>query len=430
MVGLLVLTPIALWATTQPLSDRFANAAASLASLANITALAGTTIFAVNVALGARIGPIVRAWGSPERMYEAHRRLAVAAFALLLAHALLIFASTALNSPNDALGLFLPGAGWVVFAGSLALAFMAAGLILTLFTRLRHETFVLVQKGLGATFAVGALHALGAEGVRSSRALLLFIAAITALALTAYVYRSVLGRFLARRHRYVVASAKRLDPSTVEIRLEPTGSAISFLPGQFIFVSFRSKAVSREPHPYTLASSPGSLPLEIVVKALGNYTTSLMSVEPGSRADVEGPYGAFSYLNIPNRRQIWIAGGIGVTPLLSMARSLKGSAHEIDFYYCTEGAEHAHYFDELCEIADRNPRLRVIPVRRRSLGRISAGDIVGVSLPVQHGAAVLICGPPAMNENLAAQFHRLGVPLSDIHYEDFSFMDPLGSAGR
>jgi len=421
-VGALILVPLVLWATASPIENRFESEAASIGSLANLTALAGMAAFAINVVIGARLGPIVRLFGGPEAMYAAHRRIAALALALLVAHAVFAAGRAATDSAEEALRIFLPASGWAVFAGSIALACMAAGLALTVFGNLRHEAFVLVQRALGLTFLIAALHALGVPGTRSSMPLLVYVAALTALATAAFVYRSVFGRVLARRHRYVVASVNRLDTSVAEIQLAPIGRPLPFLPGQFIFVSFRSRVVGGEPHPYSVASSPRGPTLDVVVKALGNYTTSLMALEPGARADIEGPYGSFSYLHVPNARQIWIAGGIGVTPFLSMARNLEGSAHEIDFYYCTEGAEHAHFFDELCEIADSDPRFRVIPVRKRSLGRISAEDIVGVSLPIEHDAAILICGPPTMNENLTGQFLALGVPRNRLYFEDFSFM--------
>lgn len=429
-VGALLLAPVVLWAAARPLDSRVASATATLSSLANITALMGTAAFAANLIIGSRVRPVVRLFGGLEAMYAAHRRLGVAAFGLLVAHAVLATGRAAADSGQDALALFSPASGWAVFTGTVALAGMAAALAATLFARLSHETFVLVQRGLGLTFALGAIHALVVPGTRSSTPLLIFLGAVVAVALTAFAYRSWRSGSLVRRRGYTVTGVNRLDGSVVEIRLESAGPAMSFLPGQFIFVSFRAGSIGREPHPFSIASSPGAPTLDIVVKALGDHTRALMSLVPGTQADVEGPYGAFSYLNVPHVRQIWIAGGIGVTPFLSMARSIDASAYEIDFYYCTEGPEHAHLLDEMLEIADRDLRLRVIAVRTRSLGRISAQDIIGVSRPIEHDAAVLICGPPLMMDHLAAQFHELGVPRDQVYFEDFSFLAPAADRRR
>jgi predicted ferric reductase len=413
--ALLLLTPIAVWATARPFDSRFASTTATLGSLANITGLAAVAAFAGNLIIAGRLKPVARLFGGLEAMYAAHRRIAVLALVLALAHAVLAAGRA------DGLRLFLPAAGWAVFAGTIALACMAVALTLTFFAPLSHERFVLVQRALGVTFAIAALHAFGVAGLHSSTPLLVVVAVMAAVALAAFVYRSLLPTLLARRHRYVVAAVNRLDDTVVEIRLQPVDRCIAFTPGQFIFVGFRSGVVGREPHPYSIASPPRDGTLDIVVKALGDHTAALNGLTPGTRADIEGPYGTFSYLNVPNMRQIWIAGGIGVTPLLSMARNLDGAA-EIDFFYCTEGPEHAHFIDELYAKADRYPQFRVVPIRSRSLGRISAQDIIGVSRPIEHDAAILICGPPAMNANLARQFIERGIPRSQVYFEDFSFL--------
>ncbi len=110
-----------------------------------------------------------------------------------------------------------------MFAGTIALACMAAGLALTFFAQLSHERFVLVQRALGVTFAIAALHAFGVPGVRSFTPLLVVLAVPTAVALAAFAHRSLLTTLLARRHRYVVAAVNRLDDDVVEIRLQPVG---------------------------------------------------------------------------------------------------------------------------------------------------------------------------------------------------------------
>jgi predicted ferric reductase len=429
-IGFLLLTPVAVWATARPLDSRISSATAVLGSLANITGLGAVAAFAGNLIIGSRVAAIARLFGGLEAMYLVHRRVAILAISLAVAHAALAAGRAANHSLTDALRLFLPAAGWAVFAGSIALACMATGLALTFFAQLSHERFVLVQRALGVTFVIAALHAFGVPGVRSFTPLLVVVAVPTAVALAAFVHRSVLTTLLARRHRYVVEAVNRLDDSVVEIRLRPLRRGIAFLPGQFIFIGFRSDVVGREPHPYSIASASPTGPLEIVVKALGDHTTALRDLEPGTRADVEGPYGTFSHLNVPNVRQVWIAGGIGVTPLLSMARSLDESAGEIDFFYCTEGPEHAHYIDELYAKADLYPQFRVVPIRSRSLGRIGAQDIIGVSRPIEHDAAILICGPPAMNVNLATQFIERGIPRSQVYFEDFSFLGSPGARRR
>jgi NADH oxidoreductase Hcr len=91
-----------------------------------------------------------------------------------------------------------------------------------------------------------------------------------------------------------------------------------------------------------------------------------------------------------------------------------------DLYYCTPGAEQAHFLDELFEIADRYPAFRVVPIRKKSLGRLTVADLEAVNPNIRNGH-IFICGPPLMIENLTTGLLARGVPPDCIHSESFDF---------
>jgi predicted ferric reductase len=416
----LCLAPVLLWALAHPLAERFTTPASTLKSLANIAALVGTSAFALALVLGSRLRVVERLFLGLDRMYRAHRSLGSAAVILVVLHVLLLALSRALGSGVSVWTLFTPGAGWRIFVGVVALAGLLAGLALTLFARMRHEAFVRVQKSLGIVFLLASVHVFVVPGTKaSSRPLTVYLALLTVLALVAFARRSLFGRLLIRRARYRVAGVNRLAGDAVEIVLAGEGDRLHFQPGQFVFVRFAE--LGGEAHPFSITSAPDEAALRLVVKALGDHTGVLMDLPPGGSAELEGPYGAFSHLALANSRQVWIAGGIGITPFLSMARSLDRTGHEIDLYYCTEAADQAYFLEELFQVADRNPRVRVIPIRKVHLGFLSADDIEAASrdLPEKD---ILICGPPVMIRNLTGQLQARGVPRARIHYEDFSFL--------
>jgi predicted ferric reductase len=425
LVAALSLLPIVFWLTALPLRARFQDFATTLHSLANIAALVGTAGFATNLLLGARLGVVVRLLGGLDRLYRVHRVVGCGAVILLLSHALLLAFSTAVESGGgSAIELFLPSAGWPIFAGVIALFVMIMAIVLTLLVRMKHETFVYVQRSFGLVFILASFHVFWVEGTKAySHALTLYMGALSALGIMAFVYRSILGRYLIRTWDYRVTEVNRLDHSVAEIVLVPRAKPMPFESGQFVFLSIVHGSVGREPHPFSIASSLNEANVKIVVKALGDYTTDLVKLELPASAKVEGPYGRFSYRRVANLDQIWIAGGIGVTPFLSMARSLDANAHRIDFYYCMQDSNQAHFLNELFEISDHHLNFRVIPIRTASHGHLTAEDIRRVTpeLPTKD---FLICGPPVMIKNLKTQLLELGVPTEQIHYEDFSFMRP------
>lgn len=169
--------------------------------------------------------------------------------------------------------------------------------------------------------------------------------------------------------------------------------------------------------PLSIAERVASLRSACLVAEPG----ALRELEAGAIAIIEGPYGSFSHRRGVRRRQVWIAGGIGVTPFLSMARSL--AQHELealDLYYCVETATEAVFVDELRAIAARHAGFRVCLLSRDEVGFITAARIA-TEVADLVSRDVFVCGPPAMISSVRAQLIDNGVPAEQIHAEEFSF---------
>jgi predicted ferric reductase len=428
VLAFLYAVPLVLWAATAPLDTRFDGRSQTLTSLAVLLAYAGTAAYALNLVLGARLRAVEALFGGLDRMYRAHRVNGQLAFALLLGHVVLILASRATISSETALDLLGPGAGWTVFAGVLAFAGMTVAIVLTLLVRLNHELFVYVQRSFGVVFLGATYHVFTSSGARAdSQALNVYLAALATVGLGAFVYRSVLGSLLVRRRRYRVTGVNRLDEHVTEFELEPVGQPLAFTPGQFVFVSFRSPALDdryglllrNQFHPFSITSAPDEGTLRITVKAVGDYTRAMRLLESGAEAVVEGPYGSFG-AQTTNERQIWIAGGIGVTPFLSKSRSLDGNAPAVDFYYCVEHEPEAHFLNELHSIARVREDFRVVLVPRDTDGFLTGERLATENEDLAY-ADVLVCGPPAMIDSLRPQLAARGVARERFHAEEFGF---------
>ena len=450
--GVLVLTvlclvPVALWTTAVPLGPRFDGSRATFTSLAVVAGLVGIVAFAANLMLGARLKFVERLFGGLDRMYFVHRTNGRVAYLLLLTHFILMLTGRATASLEDAVDLVTPVAGLTVMLGLIALVLMTFSIVMTLYVRLNHEVFVYVQRSFGVVFVLGAFHAFRTPGVKaSSQALTYYLLAVAAAGIGAWLYRSLLGEVLIRRLDYQVKSVNKLDQSVTEIVMSPQTDQLPFIPGQFVFlefqsdairrvfrafsvepegqsalISFRSGAVSKQAHPFSITSAPHERELRVSVKSLGDFTRALRGLEPGALVRVEGPFGRFCSSLIPNRKQVWVAGGIGVTPFLSMARALDDPELEVDFFYGMERGDEGYFLEELYEIADRHKKLKVIPMAREKLGFITSDDIAGVTRPL-HDRDILICGPPPMIDGLNHQFLEKGLSPQQIHFEKFGFV--------
>jgi predicted ferric reductase len=198
----------------------------------------------------------------------------------------------------------------------------------------------------------------------------------------------------------------------------PFKKELKFLPGQFVFVSFIGKNISKEAHPFSISSSNNGL-LKIAIKELGDYTKKIKSLEKGDKVLIEGPYGRFNFKNF-SEKQIWIVGGIGIVPFLSMTRSLtsKDSNYKIDMYYSVKDNNSFILSEELIQVSKSNANFKINFWETDKQGFITAEAIKKTNLKISD-CDILICGPQTMMTELKKQFLKLGVKKNRIQTEEF-----------
>jgi predicted ferric reductase len=222
---------------------------------------------------------------------------------------------------------------------------------------------------------------------------------------------------------YTVDTVKHPNNSTTEVTLRPKKDPIKHVhAGQFLFVRFLGDKALNESHPFTISSAPNEDVLRLTIKASGDFTRHLFqNLKEGTEAVVEGAYGLFDY-KTGGPKQIWVAGGIGVTPFLSFIRDLETDLnHNVDFYYTVRHQEEAIFVDEIEDIVKKHPRLK--PYIRFSAvhGSLTIEDIIknaGGNVREHH---VYMCGPLPMVQAFEKKFLEAGVSTGNIHYEEFNF---------
>jgi predicted ferric reductase len=238
-----------------------------------------------------------------------------------------------------------------------------------------------------------------------------------------YLYTEIFGRFFKKYVAYSVEAVKHPNQSTTEVTLRPkTDSIPTHRAGQFLFVRFTSNKTLNESHPFTISSAPHEDVLRVTVKASGDFTHALFNnLRAGMDAVVEGAYGLFDY-KTGGQKQIWIAGGIGLTPFLSFVRDMNGSlAHDVDFYYTVRHPEEALFSDEIEAAAKKNPRLTARIRCSATEGSLTVEEIVKNTTGDLKEYDIYLCGPLPMIQAFEKKFIALGVPENNIHYEEFNF---------
>jgi len=410
-----------------------------------VTGIIGLVLYSISLVLMTRLRILESIFGGLNRVYIAHHITGGLSLVFMLIHPLGLVAARALSSVTDAALLLIPhklvpfGAlinpehamhstilnEYAIFAGIIGLWLAIVLLVVTIFIKLPYRVWLISHKMMGVAYIFIGLHLLYIKSDTSVDPWLRwYLIAFFAIGLIAYVYKTVAGQILIRKHRYVVSHVVMLADGVVRLHLDsPAAHSLRYTPGQFVFMRFLdAKGLSREWHPFSISSCSGvDADLQLTIKYLGDYTSKLAFAKPGAAVEIEGAYGKFSYQNFKNRDQVWIAGGIGVTPFLSMVKQLPPEGYRVYLFYSvktrSEIIDWALLYDQMMQ---KSNSLRVIPYIADEQPSFLNADYISQTVGGLEGRDYYLCGPPAMMESIKQQLKDSGVPAVAIHSEEFS----------
>lgn len=387
--------------------------------VSQLLSLIGTTLLSLTYVLSARWGVVEKWLGGLDKVYKLHQLSGTFAFVFLIHHPILL----AINSlPQTKLSLryLLPGTTSSYNYGVFALYSLILLLILTLLVNLPYHLWKKTHEIMGIALLFASLHILTiTSDVSRDPTLRLWIIFLLTISSAAFLYRRFFYRWFGPRFRYQIDAINRIG-NYFEIYLSPLDKPLHFEPGQFVFLSVKNRSIGSESHPFSLASDPNNLRLRLVIKILGDYTSSLQSLSAGQKVDLLGPYGQFGRKLKDASHALFIAGGIGITPFLSLVPSLLNSNSDknIDLYYSVKSEGEAYGNDELSALSRNHPNFHYHLVDTSRSGRFTISAIEDKLNPSDTTA--FICGPLSMMESLADQLVKTGMSHRRIIYEDFS----------
>ncbi len=416
------LVGIILWVLSPTTNFNFGGTMDVLFMLGQAFGILGFTLFATSLILSARFHFLENIFYGLNKVYERHSQIGQVAFMLMLFHPLLLLGNYRGFSFSGAISFFTPSRDWAINWGIFSLALLVLLIVLTLYLRPKYHIWKWTHKFMGLAFFFGAVHAfMIPSDIAVYMPLRIYILAVFVFGIYSFIYHSVLGHFFIKKYKYIVSSVKVLGGNVTEVMLKPSQEKLNFTPGQFAFVSFKDSKVSKESHPFSLSSPAGLDEISFTMKMLGDYTSVLPGLSVGSEALIEGPFGKFSYKDSVNKNQIWIAGGIGVTPFLSMIDSVsKDPEYSVDFYYCLKNSNEAVHLEDLKKY--ENSKIKIITHYSDTDGFINA-DVIKSKSNGFEGKDVFLCAPPVMIRSMRKQLLSAGVKNQVIHSEEFNLRD-------
>ncbi|MHB9032764.1 MAG: ferredoxin reductase family protein [Anaerolineae bacterium] len=409
-----------LWAAAAPLVTRFTGFNAAMTSLGQIFGLVGFMLLALTIVLESRMTLLERYFGGMNRVYIMHHLLGGVAFIFVLFHPVFLTIKYLASSVYSAAMFLVPGRDIYITTGILALILMSLFLFLTFYLKLPYHIWKISHALLAIVFLVIIFHSffINSDLLRNPP-LRLYTGFFALVGVGSALYQILTKTRIINQKIYEVVRTTKLNEQVTQVELEPKGPALKFRPGQFVFVGFRSRNISPETHPYSITSSPRDKTLRIAIKNLGDYTRLIPRLQPHDLAYIEGPFGYLSPDRYPNKLQLWIAGGIGITPFISMAKSVPDDSLDIYFYYSAmdqAGLIEAETFEE---VARKHPNFHLHYFLFNERGLLTA-KILAQEVPQLVNREVFICGPAGMMSSLRSQLVAAGLNSSAIHTEEFS----------
>ncbi len=394
-----------------------------LTKIALAMAMTGFSLLCLQVILAGRFKTFDRPCGLDVVMLF-HKKMALLATVLLVLHPVLLAVE------HKSLALFGFDTSWKVYLGKGALVFLLAGVLFALyFSKLQvdYNVWRFFHKAMVAVVILGFFHGLviGPHMEQSSVVRVYWYVMFIAAA-GIFGFRNLVVPFI--RRKFNISSVRQETHNTYTLTFEPEdGEPIHRNPGQFMFLKLIRPGRSSELHPFTISASPlDNKILQASIKKSGDFTNTIDQTKPGDIGRIEAAFGRFSYVYHNPEKILFIAGGVGITPIMSMLRCLRGTddKREVVLLYGNNTEQDIIFREEMENLGDNFKVVHVLS-KPGEQWQGEKGYVTGELIEKHAGgmlkqAHVYLCGPPVMMDKVLSALRSLNVDDKRIHYERFT----------
>lgn len=434
LVGYILLALIPyIWSATQGLEYR--GIYATLLTVLNISMFAALL---AQYPLSGRIDKLTKYTGVDNGMLL-HRKAGEIVGLFFLLHPVLIVAPRLFIAPQKALGdMWSSIITGEVSTGVYAWALMTVFVLMSMYKdklkisyeswRISHGIALVAVAILGTDHAVS----VGRHGRYNpyfdAMWIILCTIAVGIVAYT-YFYRPI----VQKRRPFKLVETKKIGASDWSLTIEKDGNfPFEFDAGQFLWINTSGNPFNRTEHPFSIASSPTSLPqISFIIRELGDFTSNLDQLKPGQRVFVDGPHGVFTLNGRSASGIALIAGGAGIGPILGILRQIDdlGESRPVRLIYGNRHYDQMVFQDEIALTEKKLLDFKQTLVLEETDDQVEAktGYISKEMLAEQFTEAqreawlFYVCGPPVMVDAVADNLREIGVPERQILFEQLSF---------
>ena len=239
---------------------------------------------------------------------------------------------------------------------------------------------------------------------------------------------------------YLVESSEKITPSTLllTLRRDEIQRPLSFQSGQYAAIGFEHHGKKSPTRCFSIVSSPTEQDvLQFSMRIRGKFTTALSNLEKDDIVNVSGPFGGFVIDTAKDTEAVFIAGGIGITPFISMMRYLAklNADNKVVLLYSCSAQDDIPFKDDLLEINKKHPNLHTLfvigkgpadslPQANVATGNINDELLTAITANKFENKKFFICGPPGFMKAMAGIVALKGVSKNRIMTEAFTQSSP------
>lgn len=226
------------------------------------------------------------------------------------------------------------------------------------------------------------------------------------------------------QHQFTVSRVEDLGPATSVYISGRNLDKFKIDAGQFMIFRFLQKGFWLQAHPFSLSVAPNGHELRLTAKKLGDFTNELPKLLPGTQVIIDGPHGVFTEKLITRGKLLFIAGGIGITPIRSMLESLGNRYPDKILLFSNKTSKDTVLANEIRDLSHQF-QFKVTNIYSDEVvagaehGRLDKAALARL-VPDIADRDVFLCGPPPMMLALRSALVDLGVPKGQIHFERFA----------
>lgn len=392
---------------------------------------AGLAMMGLQFGLTARFRYVTDPWGE-DVIYHFHRQISLVAVGLVVTHALIqVAAQPKLFAPAEILQA--PLGAWFAVLSICSLLALVVMALWRATLNIRYELWHITHIVLAVVAVTGGIiHMVGWSFYLTDTWKQALWIGLTIFWIGLLFYVRIIKPLFMLRRPYRVIEVRKERGDTTTLVMQPDGHpGFGFSPGQFGWLTVWGTPFKITGHPFSFSSSAAVADgrVEMSIRNLGDFTSKIPNVPTGQRVYLDGPYGAFTIGN-PADMHVLIAGGVGVTPMMSMIRTLadRGDKRPVILIYGSKDWDSITFREELEALKERL-NLTVIHVLANppanwtgEQGFINA-EILKRHLPSPFADhEYFICGPGVMMEAIETVLSEMSVPLWKYHSERYSFV--------